>query len=353
MTTSTPVPARGEDSPVRIQARTDEHLSRGLWLVKWLLLVPHLVVLGVLGVAFWVLTVVALFAVLVTGRYPRTMFAYNVGVLRWGWRVTWYGYGGLGTDRYPRFALDDRPDDAARLDIAYPGRLSRGLVLVKWWLLALPHYLVLALLVGAGGTIVGRVGGGGAFGTEGGGLLSLLVLFVGVLLLFTGRYPAGLLDLVTGIDRWVLRVVAYAALMTDSYPPMRLDQGPQDPAGPLPGDGPDRTTAAPAAGAAEGRGGQALLTRHEAPPARVAAAPLAPPPAGRAVLLTAGAWALLLGLAGGVAGVVDTTGTGSVTGATGPGATAVALVAGGVLALAGAVLIAVGARPVGGEGGRR
>ena len=60
-------------------------------------------------------------------------------------------------------------------------------------------------------------------------LLSLLVIFAGAGLLFTTRYPRGLYDLAMGVDRWVLRVLAYAALMTDAYPPFRLDQGGAEP----------------------------------------------------------------------------------------------------------------------------
>src|SRR6266487_4687015 len=101
-----------------------------------------------------------------TGRYPRGLFEFNVGVLRWTWRVCFYSYNALGTDRYPPFTLADVPDYPARLHVDYPQGLSRGLVLVKWWLLALPHYLV----------------------------------------------------------------VGYVTLMTDAYPPFRLDMGGQEPA---------------------------------------------------------------------------------------------------------------------------
>jgi hypothetical protein len=218
--------------PVHVDASLDPSLSRWLWLVKWVLLIPHYVVLFFLWLAFVVVTVIAFFAILFTGRYPRSLFDFNVGVMRWSWRVHYYGYWALGTDRYPPFTLDDVPDYPARLDVAYPERLSRGLIFVKW-LLAIPHLLVLALFVGGGlwlGTRGGKADDGWDNGSSAGvSLVGLLVLIAAIVLLFTSRYPRPIYDFVLGMDRWALRVGAYVALMTDRYPPFRLDMGGTDP----------------------------------------------------------------------------------------------------------------------------
>lgn len=212
--------------PVHVNAELDPGLSRGLWLVKWLLAIPHYVVLVFLWLAFGVASVLAFFSILFTAHYPRALFDFNVGVMRWSWRVTYYAYGALGTDRYPPFTLADVPDYPAHLEVDYPERLSRGLVLVKWWLLAIPHYLVVGLFLGGLG-----------YGVRGAdeepllsvSLIGLLVLVAGVVLLFTGRYPRAIFDLVIGLNRWVLRVAGYVALMTDRYPPFSLDQGGHEP----------------------------------------------------------------------------------------------------------------------------
>jgi hypothetical protein len=109
--------------------------------------------------------------------------------------------------------------------------LSRGLALVKWWLLAIPHYLVIGLFTSG---LVWSTTELNGFGDEtsqvGGGLIGILVLIAAVALTFTGRYPQGLFDLVMGLNRWCYRVLGYAALMTDEYPPFRLDSGGSEPA---------------------------------------------------------------------------------------------------------------------------
>ena len=82
----------------------EQDLNRWLPLVKWLLAIPHYIVLAVLGVIAVVVVVVAWFAILFTGRYPRALFDYVVGVGRWALRVQAYAFL-LVTDRYPPFSL--------------------------------------------------------------------------------------------------------------------------------------------------------------------------------------------------------------------------------------------------------
>jgi hypothetical protein len=103
-------------------------------------------------------------------------------------------------------------------------------VLVKWWLLAIPHYVIVGIFTG-GAWSAWSGGGDGWLYATGGGLIGLLVLFAGVSLLFTGRYPRPLYDFVLGLNRWTVRVTAYSALMTDEYPPFRLDPGSEEPPG--------------------------------------------------------------------------------------------------------------------------
>ena len=214
--------------PVDIKGDLSSPPERGWWLIKWLLAIPHYIVLCFLFIAFIVVWVIAFFAILFTGKYPPDLFKFNTGVIRWAWRVSFYSYGALATDKYPPFSLEPDPNYPADIEIPYPEKLSKGLVLVKWWLLAIPHYIIVSIFTsgptwsmhGWDWTINNRV-----YHMEGlsfGGLIFIIAIFAGVWVLFTKRYPRDLFKLAMGFNRWAIRVGAYASLMTDAYPPFRL-----------------------------------------------------------------------------------------------------------------------------------
>ena len=204
MTSGTPVVY-----PLTLRGDLQEPINRWLFLVKWLLLIPQFVVLFFLAIGAAVSLIISWFAILFTARYPRGLFDFNVGILRWWWRIPFYGYAALGTDKYPPFSLGGDLAYPADLSVEYPEKLNRWLVLVKW-ILVLPHIIVLVVFNGGVGKyFVGLVG--------------LLTLIAGIVNLFTGKYPQSLFKLIMGMNRWSFRVSAYVWLMTDKYPPFSLD----------------------------------------------------------------------------------------------------------------------------------
>jgi hypothetical protein len=196
--------------PVDIRGDLSAPPARGWWLIKWLLAIPHYICLFFLAIAFIFVSIIAFFSILFTEKYPKALFDFNTGVIRWSWRVSFYSYGALATDKYPPFSLKPDLKYPADLTIDYPKKLSRGLVLVKWWLLAIPHYIIVATF------------SGNSWGRGGSNIILVLAIFAAICVLFTGKYPKDMFKLVIGFNRWMYRVEAYVALMTDEYPPFRL-----------------------------------------------------------------------------------------------------------------------------------
>jgi hypothetical protein len=186
----------GNPGEVRFDITYPERLSRGLIFIKWLLVIPHLVVLYLLGMATSVVLFIAWFAILFTGKYPRGLWDFSLMVRHWTANVSAYYL--LMRDEYPPFGAESYP---VRLDIEYPERLSRGLIFIKW-LLIIPHLFALVVL-------------------------AIVAAFVWVIswfvILFTGSYPRGMFDFMTGFLRWVERVNMYAMLMTDTYLPFSME----------------------------------------------------------------------------------------------------------------------------------
>ena len=191
--------------PVRVDFDYPERLSRLLIFVKWLLAIPHYIVLILYGIAAWFAAIAAWLIILFTGNVPWGLFDFILGFDRWGLRVS--AYVALLTDEYPPFT-NQPADYPARLECEYPEKLSRGLIFIKW-LLVLPHFIVLVLY-------------------------GIAVLFVSiaawVVILFTAKYPRGLFDFVVGFLRWEMRVTIYSGqwgqynpyiggLLRDEYPP--------------------------------------------------------------------------------------------------------------------------------------
>jgi len=181
---------------VQVQIGYPEQLSRWLPFVKWLLAIPHFIVLYLLRIGALFVVVFAFFAVLFTGRYPQGAFDFLTGYYRWGTRVGAYIL--LLTDAYPPFSLDDDPAYPVRLTIDYPAQgIARWRPLVQW-LLVIPAGIGAALL----------------------GLGALVAYIVGwFAVVFTRRFPRGLFELVVVALRWQARVNAYTDFMTEQYPP--------------------------------------------------------------------------------------------------------------------------------------
>ena len=189
------------DYPLELSVEYTERPNRLLWIIKWLLALPHALVLMLLSLPMIVTPFLSWLAVLVLGRYPQFLWNYHAGLLRWGWRVNFYAYEVGNTDQYPPFSFGPRDDYPADLHLEYPETSSRLTALVRW-LLVIPHWIIMYFL---------------------GMIRSILVLLALLALLFTGRYPEALFDIIMGMNRWDYRVAAYSLLLVDDYPPFSFD----------------------------------------------------------------------------------------------------------------------------------
>jgi hypothetical protein len=184
--------------PVTFDVEYPQELSRWLIFVKWLLAIPHFIVVYLLAIVSAFVTFIAFFAILFTKRYPRGMFDFVVGVNRWTANVIAYIF--LMRDDYPPFSMD-AGKYAVTYDVTYPEELSRWMIFVKW-LLVLPNAIVALLLL-----LVAEI-------------VTCIAWFA---ILFTKKYPESLFRFVVGALRWQQRANAYANLMTDQYPPFSME----------------------------------------------------------------------------------------------------------------------------------
>ena len=181
--------------PVRLEASRQAEYNRFLPLIKWLIALPHYIVLLFLGIGALFAVLIAFFAVLITGRFPRGLWDYVTGVHRWAMRVVAYVF--LLTDEYPPFSLQDDPAYPVRVEFDYPEHVNRWRPLVHW-LLIIPYAFVAGILI----------------------YVAEIVAFIGIfVILFTANLPQGMFNLILNPLRWQVRSNAYAGFVVTRYPP--------------------------------------------------------------------------------------------------------------------------------------
>jgi hypothetical protein len=196
---------------MKLTVQHQESYSRGELLLRtffgWLYIyIPHGFVL--LFVALWsaILQFVAFWVILFTGRYPQSMFEFQVGMLKWGLRVSARMYN--VSDGYPAFGIKST-DEHTDMVVSYPEKVNRGLVLLRLFFgifyVYLPHGFILMFRAW---------------------FVGILIFAAWWVVLFTGKYPDFMFDWVTGQLRWQYRVSLYMMYMTDTYPPFTGDELP-------------------------------------------------------------------------------------------------------------------------------
>lgn len=183
--------------PVNYDVEYDSELNRWLPLIKWLLIIPQILVIYFVGIVASLLIFIAFFAILFTRKFPKGMFDFVLGYARWTANIG--AYYGLMRDEYPPFSVDAGKYPVT-LEAEYPEQLNRWLPLIKW-LLIIPHLLVLMIL-----WIIA----------------SFMYIIIFFAILFTKTFPKGMFDFIVGVNRWTYRVNVYLYLMRDEYPPFSM-----------------------------------------------------------------------------------------------------------------------------------
>jgi hypothetical protein len=234
------------DYPIDVRADYPERSSRGwaaltILLIKFLALIPHLFVLIFLGIAQFVVALIAQVAVAINGEYPPGMFDFVAGVLRWDTRVAAFILS--LNDRYPPFTLQPVADYPVDVVVRRPAQSSRlyALFTVVVELLFLAGTITLAVFLIHRGVHTRRSynypsnAGTGLFLRQIAALPHFVVLFfLGIavfvlwvvvqwVILFSARFPRGMFDFVTGFVRWQTRVSGYALGLSDRYPPFNFE----------------------------------------------------------------------------------------------------------------------------------
>jgi hypothetical protein len=188
---------------VQVKIDHPERLSRGILLLKtffgWIYVgIPHGVCLMALSIASGFLTFLAWFAVLFTGKYPKSFFDFNVGVYNWSLRVA--AYLGLLRDEYPPFSFDVAYP--ANVAVVYPEKSSRGLLFLRLFFagiyVGIPHGVCLYI------RMIGH------------GVVAFIAWWA---ILFTGKMPESMFRFMSGTYRWLINIQAYQSFLTDEYPP--------------------------------------------------------------------------------------------------------------------------------------
>ena len=198
---------------MKLKVRYQESYSRLELLLRsffgiFYIALPHFFLLFFVSIWGAILGFIAFWVVLFTGKYPKSMFDFQVGLIRWNLRLS--ARLNNVSDGYPAFGIGGS-DEYTQLEVEYPERISRGLVLVRAFFgifyVYLPHFFILFFR----GIFVG-----------------ILVFLAWWIVLITGSYPASFHNWVVGQIRWGVRINLYMSYLTDKYPAFTGDELPEE-----------------------------------------------------------------------------------------------------------------------------